>query len=42
MASLTSMSPVRWRQNFLRAVMHAGVVSSLFGGRQASHYGGTE
>lgn len=35
----TLFSPVRWRQNLLRAALHAGVISGLAGGRQPVLYG---
>ena len=39
MTALTSFSPVRRRQNWLRAVLHVGVAGGILGLRQAHHYG---
>jgi len=39
MASATFFSPVHWRRNLLRAVLHIGVIGGIFGVRQAVHYG---
>ena len=39
MAVLTGFSPVRRRQNWLRAVLHVGVAGGILGVRQAHHYG---
>ena len=36
---LTSWSAVRWRRNALRACLHAGVFTSLLGGRDLQLYG---
>ncbi|WP_127752079.1 glycosyltransferase [Devosia sp. 1566] len=35
----TAWSPIAWRKNLLRGVLHLGVVGGLFGTRQARHYG---
>jgi succinoglycan biosynthesis protein ExoM len=40
MSLATIWSPVRWRKNLLRAVLHLGVIGGLLGSRQAEHYGG--
>ena len=39
MTGATLPHPVRWRQNLLRATLHAGVISGLAGTRQAVLYG---
>jgi succinoglycan biosynthesis protein ExoM len=39
MAGLTALSPIKRRQNLLRAMLHIGVVGGLAGVRQAIHYG---
>ncbi|KKB12934.1 glycosyl transferase family A [Devosia geojensis] len=39
MTAATAFSPVHWRRNLLRAVLHMGVISGIFGARQAVHYG---
>ncbi|PXA98353.1 glycosyl transferase family A [Nostoc sp. 3335mG] len=41
MTGLTAFSPVLRRRNWLRAVLHMGVVRGLLGLRQAEHYGRT-
>ena len=42
MATATAFSPVRSRQNLLRATMHVGVLSGIVGGRQAVLYGNSK
>jgi succinoglycan biosynthesis protein ExoM len=42
MTGVTALSPVQWRRNLLRAVLHMGVLGGLFGARQATHYGQSE
>ncbi|WP_375450180.1 glycosyltransferase [uncultured Devosia sp.] len=39
MTAATAFSPVAWRRNLLRAVLHMGVVAGILGARQAVHYG---
>lgn len=39
MTAVMAFSPVHWRRNLLRAVMHIGVLGGIFGARQAVHYG---
>ena len=39
MAVVTAASPIKRRQNLLRAMLHIGVVGGLAGVRQAIHYG---
>lgn len=39
MMAVSAFSPVDWRRNLLRAVMHVGVLGGIFGTRQAHHYG---
>ncbi|SMQ76022.1 succinoglycan biosynthesis protein ExoM [Devosia lucknowensis] len=39
MTGLTVLSPVARRRNWLRAMLHIGVASSLLGHRTAEHYG---
>jgi succinoglycan biosynthesis protein ExoM len=40
-AGLTALSPVKRRQNLLRAVLHMGALGGIMGVRQANHYGRT-
>jgi succinoglycan biosynthesis protein ExoM len=39
MAVVTTLSPIKWRKNLLRAMLHIGVVGGVLGVRQAVHYG---
>lgn len=39
MAGLTAYSPVLRRRNWLRAMLHVGVIGGILGVRQAEHYG---
>lgn len=39
MTGMTAFSPISRRKNFLRAVLHLGVVGGIMGVRQAAHYG---
>ena len=39
MTGLTAYSPIRWRKNLLRAVLHMGVVGGIYGAPQAALYG---
>ncbi|AKR55883.1 glycosyl transferase family A [Devosia sp. H5989] len=41
MTGLTAFSPVKRRRNWLRAVLHVGVLGGLIGVRQRAHYGET-
>lgn len=41
MTGLTAFSPVSRRRNWLRAMLHIGVVGGILGLRQAQHYGQT-